>query len=210
MFRKGIFPSTKTLFHTFLRNLNIKVRDTPNPNFLKFVLEEKVVMKEGTMDFSSQKYSNISPLAQALFSLDGVTRVFYGQNHISVGKKEEVDWEGLESEVKSVIEEFFIKGQPLFSEEQKFENSQIKEDDSEIVQMIKEILETRVRPLVQEDGGDIIFKDFNEQTGVVNLLMKGSCAGCPSSGQTLKGGIERMLCHYIPEVTSVEAEDFEG
>jgi len=167
-------------------------------------------MESGTMDYVAARYSHNSPLAKKLFGIDGVTRVFYGKDHISVAKQDEIDWSELKPQIYSTIVEYFTAGTPLFTDEPRPEDTEVKDGDSEVVIMIKEILETRVRPVVQEDGGDITYRDFDEKTGTVRLIMKGSCAGCPSSAVTLKNGIEKMLMHYIPEVKIVEATDFEG
>jgi len=113
----------------------------------------------------------------------------------------------LKPQIYSAITEYFTDDKPLFTDEPQAEDTKVKEGDSEIVITIKEILETRVRPVVQEDGGDIVYQDFNEKTGTVTLQMRGSCSGCPSSSITLKHGIEKMLMHYIPEVRSVESLD---
>ena len=161
-----------------------------------------------TMDFSSIRYTHVSPLARRLFQLDGVTRVFFGRDFISVTKKEDLDWSVLKPEVLEVITDHLTKNQPVINEDAHIaDDTAIKDDDSEAVQMIKEIIETRIRPFVQEDGGDVRFMDFNEETGHVRLQMKGSCAGCPSSSVTLRNGIENMLKHYVPEVESIEGVD---
>lgn len=154
----------------------------------------------GTMDFSHIRYSHVSPMARKLFGIEGVTRVFYGKDFISVTKEEELDWQFLKPEILAVITDHYTKGLPLFTEEPEAEDTKINENDSEAVAMIKEIIETRVRPFVQEDGGDITYLDFDEEEGLVTIEMKGSCAGCPSSAVTLKNGIEGMLKHYVSEV----------
>jgi Fe-S cluster biogenesis protein NfuA len=138
----------------------------------------------------------------------GVTRVFYGKDFISVTKKEEEDWKILKPEVLSVITEHYTRGQPLLLEDVvEPEDTKITEADSESVAMIKEIIQTRVRPFVQEDGGDLRFVSFDIVSGLVLVEMKGSCAGCPSSAVTLKNGIENMLRHYVDEVKEVKAID---
>ena len=138
----------------------------------------------------------------------GVTRVFYGKDFISVTKKEEEDWKILKPEVLSVITEHYTRGQPLLLEDVvEPEDTKITEADSESVAMIKEIIQTRVRPFVQEDGGDLRFVSFDLVSGLVLVEMKGSCAGCPSSAVTLKNGIENMLRHYVDEVKEVKAID---
>jgi Fe-S cluster biogenesis protein NfuA len=139
-----------------------------------------------------------------------VTRVFYGSDFISVTKENDLEWSILKPEILSVITEHYTRGQPLFTEDlddDQYSDTKINPDDSEALQMIKEIITTRVRPFVQDDGGDITFLRFEEQTGIVYVEMKGSCAGCPSSAVTLKNGIENMLKHYVSEVKEVLAED---
>ena len=134
--------------------------------------------------------------------------MFFGKDFISVTKKDELDWGVLKPEVLEVITDHITKNQPILTEDAPMaDDTQIKDDDSEAVQMIKEIIETRIRPFVQEDGGDVRYIDFNEETGHLRLQMKGSCAGCPSSSVTLRNGIENMLKHYVSEVESIEAID---
>ena len=162
----------------------------------------------GTMDFSSIRYTHISPMARQLFQIDGITRVFFAKDFISVTKEDNLDWAHLKPEILGVITDHYTKGLPLFTEELPSDDTVIHSDDTEAVQMIKEIIETRVRPFVQEDGGDITFIDFDEEEGLVTVEMKGSCAGCPSSSVTLKNGIEGMLKHYVQEVQSVQAVDY--
>ena len=162
------------------------------------------------MDFSNIRYTHISPMARQLFGIEGITRVFYGKDFISVSKEEDLDWAALKPEILGVITDHYTKGMPLFTEEVQSSDTVINDDDTEAVQMIKEIIETRVRPFVQEDGGDITYLDFDEPDGLVTIEMKGSCAGCPSSSVTLKNGIEGMLKHYVQEVDRVEAVDFDS
>ncbi len=162
------------------------------------------------MDFSSFRFAHVSPLARRLFQVDGVIRVFYGKDFISVTKKEDLDWQVLKPEILEVITDHYTKGHPLFTEDIKMDSNDdtvIRDDDSECVAMIKEIIDTRIRPFVKEDGGDVKYIGFDEDSGKVTLQMKGSCAGCPSSAVTLKNGIENMLKHYVAEVETVEAID---
>ena len=135
--------------------------------------------------------------------------MFFAKDFISVTKEENLDWQFLKPEILGVITDHYMKGMPLFTEEMEPEDTKINDDDSEAVQMIKEIIETRVRPFVQEDGGDIKYLEFDEEKGLVTIEMKGSCAGCPSSSVTLKNGIEGMLKHYVHEVTEVVAREEE-
>lgn len=165
-------------------------------------------MTSGTAEFLDQRSAMVSPLAKNLFQLDGVRSVFFGPDFVSVGKTSEVHWGTLKPDIYSRLMEHFTAGHPLFIEgegEQGSSDTTILDTDSETVAMIKELLDTRVRPAIQEDGGDIEYRGFGEGTdGIVRIKLKGSCRGCDSSTVTLKNGVERMLTHYIPEVSSVE------
>lgn len=181
----------------------MKTLETPNPNFLKF-LPGKPILPEGeTYDISNKTNALVSPLATKLFEIKGVTRVFYANEYISVGKEELVDWADLKPMIIDEIVKNFTNDVNIFLEKPE-DNSDYNENDSEVVKLIKEIIAARIRPVVQEDGGDIKFFEFDEEKGIVYLEMKGSCSGCPSSGVTLKNGIEKMLTHYVAEVKSVE------
>lgn len=199
------------IFHT-LKTFALKIQATPNPHFLKF-LPGKEILKDGeTFDFANISQATNSPLATKLFGIDGVNKVFYGRDYISVGKKELIEWTDIKSKVESEIDEFFQNEGKLFDHEQaqtKNEEEANKGSESEVVSLIKEIIATRISPVVQEDGGDIKFISFDEPSGTVFLSMKGSCKGCPSSSVTLKSGIEKMLIHYVAEVKEVEAVDDE-
>ena len=162
------------------------------------------------------RYATVSPLAQQLFQIDGVTRVFYGSDFISVTKEDGLDWQVIKPDILSVITEHYTRGQPLFTEgldgEEAYADTKILDTDSEALSKVKEIIQTRVRPFVQDDGGDIKLIGFDESSGIVSVEMKGSCAGCPSSNVTLKNGIENMLKHYVPgvkEVVAVEKQEEE-
>ena len=183
----------------------IQTESTPNPATLKF-LPGRAVMGEGAVaDFPSADSAGRSPLAKALFTIPEVSRVFFGADFISVTKRDG-DWKHLKPSILGAVMEHFTTGQALIeggAEEASDET--FSEADSEVVDQIKELIETRVRPAVAQDGGDIIFKGFDGASGVVSLHLQGSCAGCPSSSMTLKNGIENMLRHYVPEVTAVEA-----
>ena len=135
--------------------------------------------------------------------------MFYADDFVSVTKEDEIEWDVLKPDVLSVITEHYARGQPIFTEEPEQDDLTINDDDSECVQLIKEIIQSRVRPFVQEDGGDIQYISFDETKGTVYIRMKGSCAGCPSSSVTLKNGIENMLKHYVAEVTEVLAVEDE-
>ncbi|MBV8651941.1 MAG: NifU family protein [Alphaproteobacteria bacterium] len=181
----------------------IQTELTPNPATLKF-LPGRAVMPSGTANFAAAADAARSPLAERLFALPGVSGVFLGSDFITVTKTEESDWYQLKPAILGVIMEHLTSGQAVVLDAAgDAETGAEGEEDSEIVVQIKELLETRVRPAVAQDGGDIIFHDFTD--GVVYLHMQGSCSGCPSSTATLKAGIENMLRHYIPEVMEVRA-----
>jgi len=187
------------------RSLFIQTEGTPNPDSLKF-LPGKPLLDHGTRDFRNEDEAAASPLARRIFGLTGVSGVFFTPDFLTVSKGVDAEWVTLKPQIFSEIMDFYSAGEPLISEGREEEDSlAIKDDDSEVVQMIKELLELRIRPSVQEDGGDIVYEDFDEESGVVYLKMQGSCSGCPSSSVTLKSGIENMLTHYIPEVTEVQA-----
>ena len=183
----------------------IETEGTPNPATLKF-LPGRDVMGAGTADFAGPALAARSPLAGALFALPGITRVFLGSDFITVTKSGDTDWQALKPQVLGVIMDHFVSGHPVIIASADDAEDDLDEDvapeDQEIVAQIKELLDTRVRPAVAGDGGDIVFRGFRE--GVVKLHMQGACSGCPSSRATLKHGIENMLRHYVPEVKSVE------
>ena len=180
----------------------IQTEETPNPATLKF-LPGRAVVESGSVDFASPEGAARSPLAERLFKVEGVERVFFGQDFVTISKSEGKDWAVLKPALLGVIMEHFVSGQPVMLESSPESNGAAApaEEDDEIVAQIKELLETRVRPAVAQDGGDIIFQSF--QDGIVYLHMQGSCSGCPSSTATLKMGIENMLRHYVPEVLEV-------
>ena len=180
----------------------IQTEQTPNPATLKF-LPGCPVMTSGTANFTNEEAARISPLAERLFSLPEVTGVFLGADFVTVMKSEEGDWYRLKPAILAVIMEHFTAGRPLLLGDPANSAAVATTEEDEVVAQIKELLETRVRPAVAQDGGDIIFHDFED--GVVYLHMQGSCSGCPSSTATLKAGIENMLRHYIPEVVEVRA-----
>ncbi|MBL4893163.1 MAG: NifU family protein [Rhizobiaceae bacterium] len=188
----------------------IQTETTPNPATLKF-LPGQVVLEEGSVDFRSPDEAEASPLALRLFEIPGVTGAFFGHDFVSITKEEQddngFDWQHLRPAVLGAIMEHFVTGQPVMTstdgdlsgEGEEF----FEEGDEQIVNTIKELLDTRVRPAVAQDGGDITFRGFKE--GIVYLHMKGACAGCPSSTATLKYGIQNLLKHFIPEVQEVSA-----
>jgi Fe-S cluster biogenesis protein NfuA len=183
----------------------IQTEQTPNPATLKF-LPGRAVMVSGTANFIDRKTAcRLSPLAERLFSLPQVTGVFLGADFITVTKHSDGDWYQLKPAILAVIMEHFTAGRPvvLMASADNSADEPRDQDEDEIVSQIKELLETRVRPAVAQDGGDIIFHDYED--GIVYLHMQGSCSGCPSSTATLKAGIENMLRYYIPEVVEVRA-----
>lgn len=189
----------------------IQTETTPNEDSLKF-LPGVDVMVTGSVEFTDAKASLVSPLAARLMGIEGVRTVFYGPDFVTVSKDAEHPWAVVKPEIYSTLMEHFTSGIPLFRSEEEREaagpqDTRILDTDSETVAMIKELLDTRVRPAIMEDGGDIEFRGFAEgedEDGVVKIKLKGSCRGCSSSTITLKSGIERMLMHYIPEVKGVE------
>ena len=186
----------------------IQTEATPNPEVLKF-LPGKAVLGEGTRDFRSPDEASASPLAADLFGIEGVTRVFFGPDFITVGKQADEEWAHLKAPILASIMDHFTSGQPLFadagdSEAGGHDEGVYEGDTAQIVAEIKDLLDTRIRPAVAQDGGDILFNRVDVATGVVWLNMRGACSGCPSSSATLKSGVENMLKHYVPEVTRVE------
>jgi len=185
----------------------IQTELTPNPEVLKF-LPGRDVLGEGTRDFRSPEEAAVSPLAAELFEITGVNRVFYGPDFITVGKHEAVEWPHLKAPILAGIMDHFTSGRPLFTDEAEtaggHDEGEYEGETAQIVAEIKDLLDTRIRPAVAQDGGDILFNRFDVNTGVVWLNMRGACSGCPSSSATLKAGVENMLKHYVPEVTAVE------
>jgi Fe-S cluster biogenesis protein NfuA len=182
----------------------IQTESTPNPATLKF-LPGRDVLPQGAMDFPNAETAGASPLAQRLFAVDGVAGVFLGPDFITVTKAHG-EWQHLKPMLLGAIMEHFTSGAPVLAEagaEAASAHASYDGEDEEIVTQIKDLLDTRVRPAVAQDGGDIVFHGFKE--GTVYLHMRGACAGCPSSTMTLKNGIENLLRHYIPEVELVEA-----
>ena len=184
----------------------IQTEDTPNPLTLKLV-PGREVMGEGAREFSTAYEAQASPLAEALFDIDGVQRVFFGSDFLTVTKAFGVDWKTIRAPILAAVMDHYQSGAPLISQaESAAEHAEgdYDADTAAIVDEIKELLDTRIRPAVAQDGGDITFSRFEPVTGVVWLHMRGACAGCPSSAMTLKAGVENMLRHYVPEVTAVE------
>ncbi|MCW5647968.1 MAG: NifU family protein [Sphingopyxis sp.] len=188
----------------------IETESTPNPATLKF-LPGRAVMESGTRDFATPEEAEASPLAAALFSLGDVTGVFFGRDFVSVTAAPGVGWSDLKPDVLGILMDHFLAEVPLFNAASA--NFSVPPEvetgfaddpaDADVIEQIKELIETRVRPAVANDGGDIVYRGFDK--GNVYLKMQGACAGCPSSTATLKNGIESLLKHYVPEVTAVHA-----
>jgi len=202
-------PSSSRTKPSPTRSMFIQTDVTPNEDSIKF-LPGVPVMGEGTAEFLDTRTALSSPLAVRLMGIEGVIGVFYGPDFVTVSKDSENAWAVLKPEIYSTLMEFFSSDQPLFRSQEERDNAgpqdtKILDSDSETVAMIKELLDTRVRPAIMEDGGDIEYRGFDEGgSGLVKIKLKGSCRGCDSSTVTLKSGIERMLIHYIPEVKGVE------
>jgi Fe-S cluster biogenesis protein NfuA len=184
----------------------IQTEATPNPATLKFI-PGRTVLDGGTMEFASRESAARSPLAERLFEIEGVTGVFYGSDFITVTKKDG-EWQHLKPAILGAIMEHYMSGAPLLSESSAPSDDELDEEgefyseaDAETVEMIKDLIETRVRPAVANDGGDITFRGFKD--GVVYLNMKGACSGCPSSTATLQHGIQNLLRHFVPDVVEV-------
>jgi len=180
----------------------IQTEPTPNPASMKF-LPGRAVMEDGVADFpAAEKAEEASPLARRLFAVDGVAGVYLGRDFITVSKDDWLDWQSLKPAVLGAIMEHFMSGEPVVVEAALPEEA-TQDSDDELVRQIRDLIDTRVRPAVAQDGGDIVFHGF--ERGVVYLHMRGACAGCPSSVVTLKNGIENLLRYYVPEVSEVRA-----
>ncbi len=187
----------------------IQTQTTPNPETLKF-LPGREVSPSGPYEFSNRGEAIASPLAMVLFDLSGVRGVFLGEDFVAVSKEEDADWAILKPMALAAIMDHFVSGAPVLADmsasTRALEDEEVYEGETaEIVAEIKDLLATRIRPAVAQDGGDIVFRRFDVETGVVHLVMRGACSGCPSSALTLKQGVENLLRHYVPEVTAVEA-----
>ncbi|MGH1421696.1 MAG: NifU family protein [Hyphomonas sp.] len=187
----------------------IQTEPTPNPETIKFLPGQAVAGGLGPFDFPDIDSAKPSLLARALFQVAGVTRVFLGADFVSITKDADKEWKHVKPMVLAAIMDHYMAGLPIIEDGAVSDLSASDEtyegDAAEIVDEIKELIETRVRPAVAQDGGDIVFHKFEVETGIVHLAMRGACAGCPSSTMTLKQGIENMLKTYVPEVTAVEA-----
>lgn len=191
------------------RLLSFQTLSTPNPNALKFVSRQLPIspLENQTFEFLSSLQAVHSPLALKLFKLPGIRSVMIGHDFLTVNKQDHINWATLRPEVVSLLDKFLLLEQPAITKELLEQNHSdsfaVTEDDSEVVSMIKELIDTRIRPAIQDDGGDIEYKAYDEETGTVFLKLQGACKSCSLSEDTLKGGIEAMLKHYIEEVQEV-------
>jgi Fe-S cluster biogenesis protein NfuA len=187
----------------------IQTESTPNPRTLKF-LPGRDVLGAGSREFADADAALSSPLATALFNVDGVERVYLGSDFLTITKSEAIEWPHLKPHLLAAIMDHFTSGRPVLlgadapSDETDEADIAYEGEAADIVKELKELIEVRVRPAVARDGGDITFHSWDHKQGIVRLNMRGACAGCPSSTLTLKQGIENMLRHYVPEVNSVE------
>ena len=182
----------------------IETENTPNPDTLKF-LPGKKVSEIGSLEFLKTDKNIEVPLANKILSLDGITMVFFGEDFITVKKEKDLNWEDIKHTIISEINEYYLKGNDVVIKKNQNQSDKLSSfnESNEVVKKINEILDTKIRPAVAKDGGDITFKSFKD--GIVSVELKGSCSGCPSSVMTLKQGVQNLLCHYISEVKSVEA-----
>ena len=207
--QKRVLPSLSQQF----RSLFIQTEETPNPESLKFLPGRTVLDVDEGGEVGNGFYATKtdkeeiarSPLAKQLFSVEGVKSVYLGNDFVTITKFAESHWMHVKTQVFSALMDFYQTGQPAVSKVAVVTDTTILDDDDEVVAMIKELLESRIRPAVQEDGGDIRYVGFEPESGLVTVKLAGSCVGCPSSSVTLKNGVENMLMHYIPEVTGVNA-----
>lgn len=202
-------------------DMYIQTEDTPNPQSMKFVADRAVLGLDAHgrpalgIDFPTAETAVASPLAAALFEIDGVMGVYLGADFVTVTKTEAVEWLHIKAPILSAIADYLSAGLPILRDDMGVQPAaggapatpieDYEGEDREVVEQIVELIDTRVRPAVAADGGDIVFKHYEPTTGVVFVSLRGACAGCPSSTMTLKAGIENMLKHYVPEVVKVEA-----
>ena len=188
-----------------LKAMFIQTEATPNPHVVKF-LPGRDVSPDRALEYRTIDEAEASPLAEALFQLEGVGGVFFGPDYVAVTRQADgPDWSGMKAPILGVLMDHFVSGAPLTrGTVEPADDHAGGEDDSEIVREIKALLDDRIRPAVAQDGGDILFDRFDEADGVLWLRMRGACAGCPSSAATLKAGVENMMRHYVPEVQRVE------
>lgn len=187
----------------------IQTEETPNPNSLKFLPGQPVMGEHHPLSFAETDACQESPLARKLFDIQGITNVFLGSDFITVTKQPDQDWYVLKPRILGTLMDAFVNGLPIFidsvSLKQRDQEFNPNEAADPLVRQICELLDTRIRPAVAQDGGDIIFQGF--ENGIVYLKMRGACSGCPSSSATLKSGIENMLKYYVPEVLEVQQVD---
>ncbi len=182
----------------------IQTEATPNPEVLKF-LPGRQLLPGASREFTTPAEAAASPLARALFALEGVTRVYFGDDFLTVTKDPDREWAHLKAPILAEIMDHFTSGAALVEGDEAPADEEVYEGETaQIVAEIKDLIDTRIRPAVAQDGGDILFSRFEPATGVVWLNMRGACSGCPSSAATLKSGVENLLRHYVPEVTRVE------
>lgn len=193
-----------------MRSVFIQVEKTPNPSSLKFLPSQQVLAEDVAATSSGFHFSHAdkeylrSPLAKKLLSIENVSSVFVGKDFVTISKSVDGAWPTIKPHVFSYMMDWYAEGTPAVEDEARASDTTISDDDSEVVAMIKELIEARIRPAVQEDGGDIFYRGFDEATGIVSVELAGSCVGCPSSSVTLRSGVENMLMHYIPEVKGIE------
>ena len=182
----------------------IQTEATPNPDVMKF-LPGREVLGTGSRELASPEAAVVSPLATALFALGDVTRVFLGPDFLTVTRGPDIEWAHLKAPILAAIMDHYTSGKPVLTGDEETQDDTVYDEDTlQVVAEIKELLDTRVRPAVAQDGGDIVFNRFDAESGTVYLHMRGACSGCPSSAATLKAGVENMLRHYVPEVMRVE------
>ena len=184
----------------------IQTESTPNPQTLKF-LPGRDVLGQGGREFSSREAAAASPLAEAVLAVDGVKRVYLGPDFLTATKQEEVEWAHIKPFILGAIMEHFVAGRPTVLDAGAADDAPeiaYEGEAAEIVAQLRDLIDTRIRPAVARDGGDVLFHSWDHDDGVVRLTMRGACSGCPSSAMTLKQGIENMLRHYVPEVNRVE------
>lgn len=192
------------------RTLFIRTSETPNPNALKFLPNTRILPDNRTIEFLSGREAFNSPLARKLFAIDGISSILLGSNFLTIEKNIDIDWSLLKPEIFSVMSDYISSGEPIIDENAIIEEDvSFDDDDDEVVSMIKELIFTRIRPAIQDDGGDIEYVDFTDE-GIVFIRLRGACRSCDSSAVTLKNGIEAMLKHYIEEVKSVQQVEDEA
>lgn len=183
----------------------IQTESTPNPDVIKFIPGQEV-LDTGTKEFRTAEDAKVSPLAEALFALDGVAGLFFGNDFLTVRRSPDSDliWAQLKPPILAAIMDFYSSGQPILREIAVKNDIVYEGELGQIVAEIKDLLDTRVRPAVAQDGGDIEFDSFDMDSGTLYLHMRGACSGCPSSSATLRQGVESLMKHYVPEVKSIE------